>query len=174
MSLLNTRVIVQPYLLADDGRFPNNERLPVLVYKGAVKLPWLMPLYQVKKWLKQNHWYNFWKAGVFTFHHYHSNTHELLLVYKGSSSLQFGGENGVSIEVEKGDLIVIPAGVAHKNLGAESSIKCLGAYPNGKTYDMNYGNPGERPRADNLIPHVMIPEHDPLFGKNGLLLKYWY
>jgi uncharacterized protein YjlB len=173
MKLVSAPFIITPYLLTDDGRFPNNARLPVVLYKRAVAFPMLMPLFFIRRLLRRNHWYNFWKAGVFTYHHYHSNTHELLLVYKGNTRLQLGGDNGVIVEVSRGDMVLIPAGVAHKNLGDENSIKCLGAYPYGKTYDMNYGNPGERPRTDNLIPHVLIPECDPLMGKNGPLQQYW-
>jgi uncharacterized protein YjlB len=39
----------------------------------------------------------------------------------------------------KGDVLLIPAGVAHKNVGASIDFKCVGAYPGGKEFDINLG-----------------------------------
>jgi hypothetical protein len=63
--------------------------------------------------------------------------------------VQLGGERGVVQEVHPGDVIIIPAGVAHKNLGPTADFGVVGAYPEGQDWDINYGRPGERPRADN-------------------------
>src|SRR5207253_241076 len=114
------------YTIKDDGTFPNSE-LPVLLYKGVLDLPALFPAAHVENLFKSNHWRNSWKSGVFTYHHYHSITHEVLGIYKGKTTLLLGGENGSEIAVEKGDVLIIPAGVAHKNLGNEDDIACVGA-----------------------------------------------
>jgi hypothetical protein len=87
--------------------------------------------------------------------------------------LQLGGSNGPKIFIEKGDVLVIPAGVAHKNLGAEDSVGVIGAYPAGRDHDMNYGKPGERPHTDESIRAVPIPASDPVLGINGQLTKIW-
>jgi uncharacterized protein YjlB len=123
--------------------------------------------------LNRHGWSNTWKAGVFNYHHYHSNTHELLACYKGKTTLLLGGDDGRTIEFGKGDVIVIPAGVAHKNLNDENDVVCIGAYPGGKDYDMNYDRPGERPKADKKIKKVGIPPEDPLTGKGGKMQKLW-
>jgi uncharacterized protein YjlB len=160
------------YILEDDGIFPNS-KLPVLLYKNVLDLPALFPAMYVENLFKGNQWTNSWKAGVFTYHHYHSVTHEVLGAYHGKTEMQLGGEAGTKIIFEKGDVLIIPAGVAHKNLGAEDDIACVGAYPDGKSYDMNYGKTGERPIADTNIANVPIPEKDPVLGLKGGIENYW-
>ena len=121
----------------------------------------------------KHHWTNNWRNGVYTYHHYHSNTHEVMAVIRGVTTLLLGGENGIHLKVEKGDVIVIPAGVAHRNLGKEKDIICIGGYPGGKDYDMNYGKPEERPVADKRIAQVKIPRFDPVTGKSDPLHLVW-
>lgn len=58
-------------------------------------------------------------------------------------------------------MILIPAGVAHKNL-ENQDFAVVGAYPKGRSYDMNTGKSKERPDADINIAAVPIPEADPL------------
>jgi uncharacterized protein YjlB len=160
------------YVLNDDGTFPNSH-LPVLLYKGVLDLPALFPAAYVENLFKVNHWSNSWKSGIFTYHHYHSITHEVVGVYKGETTLLLGGENGTKVKIEKGDVLIIPAGVAHKNLGDENDVACVGAYPEGKSYDMNYGKTGERPFTDQNIKCVPLPERDPVLGLKGGTSHYW-
>lgn len=167
------RVTVQRHYLRDDGIFPNNAKVPVLVYRSVLKLPVVFPGAYVVKLFKKNLWDNAWKDTVFPFHHYHSKTHEVLGVYKGSTTLLLGGKNGIKVGLEKGDVIIIPAGVAHKNITPEKKFKCVGAYPFGFNQDMKTGEEGERPKADEQIAAVPIPETDPVFGIGGELRKYW-
>lgn len=164
--------IIETYYLKDDGVFPNSI-LPVLLYKGILDLPIILPSNYITKLFKQNNWSNSWKNGIFEYHHYHSVTHEVLGVYKGVTTLQLGGEKGIKIKIEKGDVLIIPAGVAHKNLGKQNKIKCVGAYPGGKDYDMNYGKEGERPQTDENIKHLSLPQQDPVFGLQGGIKTYW-
>jgi uncharacterized protein YjlB len=70
-------------------------------------------------------------------------------------------------------VLVIPAGVAHKNLGGENDVGVVGAYPDGRDYDMNYGKPGERPGTDENISGVPIPSGDPVLGNNKGLTTIW-
>lgn len=159
-------------VLVDNGLFPNS-KLPVLHYKKVLKLPKLFAGRKVKRIFSRNNWGNNWKDGVYTFDHYHSITHEVLGVIKGSTTLQLGGEDGLKINVGKGDMLVIPAGVAHQNLGNEQQVICIGGYPEGKDFDMNFGKPGERPQTDANIAALKIPETDPLTGKNGSVPTIW-
>jgi uncharacterized protein YjlB len=113
-----------------------------------------------------------WRASVFPFHHYHS-THEVLAVYRGTASLQFGGDNGRKFVVKPGDVVVIPAGVGHKRMESTSDFSVIGAYPGGRRWDLLRGLPGERPRADRNIAAVPLPDNDPIAGPGGWLRQIW-
>jgi uncharacterized protein YjlB len=152
--------------------FPNNS-LPILLYPKVLHLPRLFPALAVRKLFQKNNWGNNWKQGIYTYHHYHSITHEVLGVCKGEALLLLGGEQGVTLFVEEGDVLIIPAGVAHMNLGEEKDVICVGGYPDGKDYDMNYGKKSERPATDENIASVTLPLTDPVFGKKDGLLKLW-
>ncbi len=164
--------LIQKFYLKDDGIFPNNH-LPVLFYPGVLLLPGLFPAGEVKDMFSHNDWKNAWQAGIYTFHHYHSNTHEALGVVRGETTIELGGDNGVRLKIQKGDVIVLPAGTAHKNLGDENAVVCVGGYPKGKEYDMCYGKESERAAAIDSIRKVKLPDHDPVFGLQGGVLKYW-
>lgn len=163
-------------ILTEDGNFPNNGLLPLLVYRGAFlfnneKESDTIDI--VKEILETNSWANSWIDGIYDYHHYHSTAHEILVILKGSCRVQFGGVNGSTLNLEKGDVVIIPAGVAHKRIDEADGFQCLGAYPDGQEYDMNYGNEGERPATDENIRKVPMPENDPLYGSDGPLIKNW-
>ena len=158
------------YLLSDDGKFPNNVLLPLLIYKDAFQI------YDgkiIEEIFESNRWVNAWQDGIFNFDHYHSTAHEVLAVAEGTARIQFGGPNGIGLMVKPGDVIIIPAGVVHKNMDSDTGFKVVGAYPEGQEYDMKYGREDERPEADENIKAVPLPETDPVYGMDGPLLKHW-
>jgi uncharacterized protein YjlB len=120
-----------------------------------------------------HHWSGSWRNGIYNFHHYHSIAHEVLGVYSGTAKVQLGGEQGVIVTANPGDVILIPAGVAHKNLGASRDFGVVGAYPTGQHPDMCYGKPEERPQADERIACVAMPHADPIYGQEGPMFEYW-
>ncbi len=164
---------VRQHMLQDDGTFPNNENLPLLLYVGALHLPERDPAAAIEALFQAHGWAGSWRDGIYGLHHYHSTTHEVLGVYRGTARVQFGGPSGVELAVQRGDVVVIPAGVAHKNLGASPDLAIVGAYPGGRSWDMNYGKAGERPQADENIARVPLPEADPVFGRGGPLQELW-
>ena len=83
-----------------------------------------------------------------------------------------GGDKGEKVTVNDGDIIVIPAGVGHKNLGDEN-LGVVGAYPNGMPVDIMKGEAGERPGTDHNIKLVPLPMTDPFLGNSEGLLKIW-
>jgi uncharacterized protein YjlB len=159
--------------LKDDGTFPNNDKRPLLVYQGALDLPTHDPASIIEAVFAANGWVGSWRDGIYSYHHYHSTAHEVLGVYRGSAQVQLGGEQGVTLSIKQGDVVIIPAGVAHKNLGATPDFRVVGAYPGGQSWDMNYGKTGERPRADQNIMRVPLPEADPVYGSHGPLREHW-
>jgi uncharacterized protein YjlB len=160
------------HVLADDGSIPNS-RLPLLIYAGALDLIGEDPCGAVEATLRTHGWGHGWRNGILLYHHYHSTAHEALVAYSGSARVQFGGEQGIAATVNPGDVVIIPAGVGHKNLAASADFRVIGAYPSGQAWDICYGKPGERPRADQNIARVALPTADPLFGQDGPLRTYW-
>lgn len=168
---------VLTFRFQDAGAFPNHPTLPVLVYKRARSPADAGGTEALAGWFEQiwpqHGWHPAWRYGVYDFPHYHSTAHEALGVYRGHASLRLGDHVGVTLVVEAGDLIVLPAGTAHQNLGASSDFHVVGGYPVGQTADLLRGKPGERPAADARIAHVPLPSGDPLFGATGPLAKHW-
>lgn len=158
--------------LEDDGATPNN-KLPLLLYKNAFEERGEEGALWLEEQFKKNNWTNSWRNGVYSYHHYHSTSHEVLGVYSGRANLHLGGEEGERKEVEAGDIIIIPAGVGHKNLGSSRDFSVVGAYPEGRSYDLKTGKSGERPEADENIAAVPLPSTDPIRGKNGGLTEIW-
>lgn len=162
----------ETFHFSDDGKIPNS-RFPLVVYKNAFPERGLKGAAWIEEKFRSNNWTNSWRNGVFPYHHYHSISHEVLAVYAGSALLHMGGENGRKMEVKAGDILLIPAGVGHKKLESSADFAVVGAYPNGSDYDVLRGEPGDRPKAQQNIAQVPLPELDPLYGKNGGLLKIW-
>ena len=107
--------------------------------------------------------YRLWKMG----------TKRVLGIYSGSAAVRLGGEQGHNFTVQAGDAIVIPAGVGHKNLGSSNDFGVVGAYPDGRHWDLLTGRPGERPKADQNIAALPMPDTDPIYGPDGPLRKLW-
>src|SRR5262245_21627316 len=70
----------------DDGSIPNSA-LPLLVYRQAFTLGSSDLAATIEERFTRNDWPASWRASVFPFHHYHSTTHEVLAVYRGTASL---------------------------------------------------------------------------------------
>lgn len=168
--MIASEIQPQTFHFKDDGLIPNSI-LPAIVYKRAF-LSGLSPS-KIISHFASNHWTNSWENGVYAYHHYHSNTHEVLGIYSGSATLLLGGEQGEKVEVEAGDIIIIPAGVGHKNLGASNDFGVVGAYPDGRDPDLLKGEKGERPKADKNIAALPLPEFDPLQGRASGLIALW-
>jgi uncharacterized protein YjlB len=159
------------YNFEDDGRIPNSP-LPLIVHKQAFPAGDDLANAMEEKFATNN-WANSWRNGVYPYHHYHSITHEVVGVYSGTAQLHMGGEKGKVIDVQAGDVLVIPAGVGHKKVSASDDFAVIGAYPDGKDYDLNTGEEGERPKADENILHVPLPQTDPVLGADGGVTELW-
>ena len=70
-------------------------------------------------------------------------------------------------------VIVIPAGVAHQSISASNDFGVVGAYPDGRDWDLLRGLPGERPKANHNIGTLPIPDNDPVYGAEGPLRRIW-
>ncbi len=159
----------ETYHFADDGLgFPNSP-LPLLVYRAALTPD---PAAMVRAFAEQG-WSNAWRNSIFDFHHFHSIAHKVLGIASGEVQVVFSGPSGPRIAVRAGDVVVIPAGVAHFNAGQSPDLLVVGAYPGGSNYDVRRGNPAEREIAMRAIAAVPLPDNDPVLGQDGGLRRLW-
>jgi uncharacterized protein YjlB len=172
MNIINPAATFSHHIMPPGRVVPNNLHLPVIYYKSVLELGDGAEE-SVKKLFRSNGWKNSWTDGIFTYHHYHSTAHEVLAVISGDCMLEFGGEDGNIQKVCKGDVVVLPAGVVHKNVGASPDFLCVGAYADGKEYDMNYCKEEEMDQAKRNIERVPLPKKDPVFGDNGPVIELW-
>ncbi len=164
--------LVDALRFEDDGAIPNN-RLPLLVYPGVVGVTGADPAAAFEARFAANGWRGAWRNGIYPFPHYHSTAHEVLGIARGEARVRFGGGNGRVLTVRAGDVVVIPAGVGHQNLGASADLLVVGAYPGGAAWDLCRGRPEERPRVLANIAQVALPAADPVYGQNGPLPEHW-
>lgn len=156
---------------ADDGAIPNNPSLPLLIYPTALENPTAQ---SARRLVNSNGWAGDWAGGVFPYHHYHSVSHEVLVVVSGHARIAFGGPEGEEQEVRVGDVVIIPAGVGHCAAGSGGGFTVVGAYPRGQErWDLCTGAPGERPRVLRNIRNTPLPHSDPIFGAGGPLTRRW-
>ena len=165
------RIVVKHF--PENGPFPNAGKLPLVIYDQALKLPKQGAPEAIEKLITSNGWGNSWRWGLYDYHHYHSTAHECLLIYAGSVRVQFGGPKGWAVEAQPGDVVILPAGLTHKNIGCSMGFRTVGCYPRGQSPDMMYGKPAERPAADRNIAQVALPKLDPVYGLGGELAKHW-
>lgn len=163
---------VRTYYFEPNHGIPNHPTLPVLLYPQALQAQ----LADTESIFNQNRWLNSWTNGVFDYHHYHSNAHEVLGVISGHVTVQLGGEEGQSVTLYAGDVVVLPAGTGHKRVSASSDFRIVGAYPDGMSYNTRTATETEKEHATALaeISHVPLPKMDPIYGPQGPLLQYWH
>jgi uncharacterized protein YjlB len=164
----------QVLMFSDDGSVPNNPRLPFLVYRNAIDLAGTPdPEDVIEATFARHGWGEMWRNGIFPYVHYHSMIHEVLGVARGRARVRFGGVQGQEIELEPGDVVVLPAGTGHQGLWAAPELVVIGAYPKTGKYDLCRGSKAEHARALETIPQVPLPETDPVHGPDGPLKSLW-
>jgi uncharacterized protein YjlB len=158
-------------LLTRNGWVPNNEGLPVLLYRGAISLLGSDPAVHFEKTFGRNGWPSQWRDSVYDFHHYHSTAHEVLGFVSGSATLILGGENGPEIIVNPGDVAVLPTGTGHCKADASLNFLVVGAYPSGQIWDICRSAPSEE--AIHRMERLPYPDLDPVTGRRGPLTQLW-
>ncbi|KAH8193888.1 hypothetical protein TruAng_011943 [Truncatella angustata] len=112
-----------------------------------------------------------WRFSMYTTTHFHSTTHEVLCISQGKATLCFGGEENpgkIELEAQRGDLLVVPAGVGHRLLKEDGSedFEMVGSYPKGCNWDMCYGKKGEEAKVKS-IKKIPWFSRDPAYGDQG-------
>ena len=161
------------FIFQDDGSVPNS-RLPLIVRQGAITPDATDPASAFERTFAKNGWTKSWRDGIFDYHHYHSTAHEALCVAIGSATVRFGGENGETIGLTAGDVVVIPAGVGHARISQSHDLLVVGAYAGGRDWDIiRATDAGAIAPARPRIAQVPLPEADPVDGADGPLMKLW-
>ncbi|MFJ5254061.1 cupin [Pseudomonas sp. NPDC088414] len=162
---------VQALLLERNDWVPNNPKLAVLIYFQAVRYDKVDPAGFFEEIFESNGWPPQWRYGIYDYHHYHTKGHEVLGVAKGNARLMLGGPGGQVLEVTVGDVLLLPAGTGHCNIGSSDDFLVVGAYPPGQSADICR----EAPTSDQLanIAKLPYPKRDPVQGFEGAVLRYW-
>lgn len=137
------------YNIKPTKRIPNSPK-PLLHYKNCFIRDGKVDATLAYDTFKQNGWDTQWVItyGRYQRSHYHPATHEVMVVLSGPGTIRWAtadldddpqqntyGRSGVAyeddslfVEVNAGDLFVIPAGVSHKSFDAEAAkpdAECL-------------------------------------------------
>lgn len=153
--------LMLPAGAAATGEIPNNPRLPVLLHRAA--LPSGDPA-AAEALFRRHGWPPAWRNGIYDYPHYHPDAHEALAIAAGQVRVRLGGEAGVVIALAAGDVVVLPAGTGHQNLGSSEDLLVVGAYPPGAEPEEFTGLPGQRAEAEPRIAATPDPPSDPVTG----------
>lgn len=157
----------------DDGKTPNNPTLPVVLMRHTAAADEPDPAAWFESRFSSHGWGACWRWGVYPYHHFHPDNHEVLGVFRGEATLMLGGANGEEFHVRPGDVIILPAGTGHKCQSSSGDFQVVGAYPDGMEPDLFRSGETELERLRHRIGEVAIPKQDPVFGEDGPLFEYW-
>ncbi|HEX4410247.1 MAG TPA: hypothetical protein VH206_15845 [Xanthobacteraceae bacterium] len=162
------------YQFFDDGVIPNHPHWPLILYRGGINLAGSPnPEDVIEKAFASNGWGGMWRNGIYPYAHYHSMIHEVMGIARGRATVRFGGEHGEEIEVQPGDVVILPAGTGHQRLRETPNLVVIGAYPPSGKYNLCRGSKDEHQKALTTIPKVPPPAFDPVFGPQGPLTDLW-
>ncbi|MCW8278404.1 cupin [Pseudomonas sp. PCH199] len=162
---------VQTLLLERNDWVPNNPSLPVLIYPKAIAVQGHDTAALFEKTFSANGWPPQWRDGVYSYHHYHTEGHEVLGIASGHARLLLGGPNGHVLEVGPGDVLLLPAGTGHCKLSASDDFLVVGAYPPGQRPDIRREAPNPAQLAN--IAKLPFPDQDPVQGADGAVRQFW-
>ena len=117
-----------------------------------------------------NCWEGSWRDGIYDYVHYHSRIHEILCIARGSGKVQFGGPKGPLSPSRRG--MLQSSGWHGHRLKASEDFLVVGAYPPSGTYD-ECTSVEDRKKALTAIPRAARPRKDPVYGKDGPLMRLW-
>lgn len=151
---------------------PNSE-LALLFYPKIVPNPEKLGPEYYEELFMRNGWRPAWRWQIFTHTHYHPNTHECVATVYGSAKIMLGGDGGKIAELARGDVVVIPAGVGHRQVFATDDFLLVGAYPGNLLPKVFGAEESLMAEARDEIAKVKIPDKDPVNGDSGGLLDLW-
>jgi uncharacterized protein YjlB len=161
------------FLLEDDGETPNNPALPLVLYRGVVDVSGADPAAAFEQAFARHGWGDGWRNGIFDFLHFHTRTHEVLGIARGTAKVEFGGARGETVELRAGDVAILPVGTGHRRLSGSRDLLVVGAYPAGSRIDQHRPHQIGHDEAVADIADTPLPRQDPVFGRDGPLKQLW-
>lgn len=162
---------IETFQFEKNAWLPNNPRFPAVLYRGVLSDGQEASPKNFEDLFRRNGWQPRWRDGVYGYHHYHTTAHETLGFAGGKARLMLGGPHGREVEVEEGDVLVLPAGVGHCSMRTDKHFLAVGAYPPGQDWDLC------KTMADaaalKRIRELPAPQSDPVEGPDGTLLTMW-
>lgn len=165
-----TKRTAEEFFLGSNGRMPNSH-LPVIIYRNISDEADLEAYF--RRLFNSNHWGGDWAMGIFGYHHFHSNAHEVLGIAAGHATLIVGGEGGRTVEVARSDVVILPAGTGHRRVRDSWDFWVVGAYPRGQE---DYDEFTDQRMCTNCalrLRAVPTPQRDPVYGVDGRLTLAW-
>ena len=155
--------IYETIQITPDAPYPGND-LPVRLYRQALSGSRDTLITGFKRLFTSHGWSEPWINGIYDFHHFHAEAHEVLGCAAGRVTVQLGGPNGPKLTLQAGDAVLLPAGVTHKRLEASADYRILGSYPHDQEPDLRKGDPKEWEVVTTAIQDVQIWDQDPVTG----------
>ncbi|WP_338861581.1 cupin domain-containing protein [Mycetohabitans rhizoxinica] len=161
----------EAFMLPPNDWIPNNDRLPVLLYRAGLS-PYEYDLAACfEATFARYGWPPRWRGCIYDFPHFHSTAHEALGIAQGVASVELGGPGARKVQLERGDVLVLPAGTGHRCLSASEDLVVVGAYPAGQQWGIC-----REPLPEDAVQamrSLAVPDSDPLGGAHGPLTRLW-
>ena len=174
----NKRKIRRIWLNTRDGDIPNNEMAPVVLIRGCHGRILCAYTGRSDKLLgvatsvvQKNGWNEPFICTQGLYKHFvYYTTYTAVLVANGSLSLHIGGQKvGIQIDALQGDLLLVPPGVALRQVAASSDIVTLFTYPiyNESCTAIHNRPPQSIERLKMLENSKRRPVKDPFLGEDA-------
>ena len=111
----------------DDGETPNNPRLPLVVYRGAVRLIAVTIAAVFEETFARHGWRDLWRDGVYDFLHFHSGTHEVLGIARGRVTVHSAAQGRTNLG--RGRRRGAAGRTGHRRIRASRDLLVVGAIP---------------------------------------------
>lgn len=155
-------------LLGPNGWVPNNPASTVLLYRAVLPAGGAEAIEAV---LCKHGWPPDWRDRVYTYHHYHSTAHEALGCVAGTARLMLDGGGGRKMTIGASDLLVLLAGIGHRQISASDDFLLVGGHRQRQNRDICCESADAAKRA--RITAVPLPRCDPAVGQYGPLTRLW-